>query len=62
MVEPLVVNEALLAKAGLPPPFFKYRKDNWILCPICDAKKTFSVDAVLLHIHHRYAMAVTSMS
>ncbi|KAJ7078477.1 hypothetical protein C8R44DRAFT_992716 [Mycena epipterygia] len=54
VIEPLVLREVLLTKAGLPPPAFKYRKSDRILCPICDTKKSFLVQSLVIHIHHKH--------
>lgn len=56
VIEPLVLREVLLTSLGLPPPAFKYRKSDRLLCPICDAKKSFLVESLVLHIHHKLAL------
>ncbi|KAJ7694780.1 hypothetical protein B0H17DRAFT_1198940 [Mycena rosella] len=56
VIESRVLREALLAKAGLPPPSFEYRKSDQILCPVssCNSKRAFPFDGLVLHIHHKF--------
>ncbi|KAJ6551680.1 hypothetical protein B0H19DRAFT_1073334 [Mycena capillaripes] len=50
MIQPIVLREAFLVQVGLPPPSFQYR----ILCPLCNDKKTFLVDNLVIHINHKH--------
>ncbi|KAJ7653227.1 hypothetical protein DFH06DRAFT_528733 [Mycena polygramma] len=53
-IQPIVLREAFLAKAGVPPPLFEYHKDDRILCPVCNDKKAFLVESLVTHIHHKH--------
>ncbi|KAJ7449273.1 hypothetical protein FB451DRAFT_1287971 [Mycena latifolia] len=54
VIQPLVMREIVLVKAGLPPPSFQCRKNDQFLCPVCDTNKSFSPDSIILHIHHKH--------
>ncbi|KAJ7471218.1 hypothetical protein B0H11DRAFT_2040916 [Mycena galericulata] len=54
IIEPLVLREAFLAKAGVPPTAFEYHASDRILCPFCDLKKPFQPDGLILHIYHKH--------
>ncbi|KAK7052433.1 hypothetical protein R3P38DRAFT_2860288 [Favolaschia claudopus] len=53
-IQPVVLREAFLAQAGVPPPLFEYRKSDKILCPVCSSGNPFLVDNLVTHIFHKH--------